>query len=797
MHKLWLWNDRAGVTMLKNFIRKGKGNSNLSAGVAMLKNFVRNEDGQYAIMFYFLSLPVLASVGLAVDYSNVTRLKSEMTNSIDAACIATGKEFITGLKTDEELRTFNRDFFYGNFTSTTYGATTVTTTLPTDAGNTTKELKCKGQLEYKTLFGGVLGALTNSPSMNNAVIVKESTMRMRNVAEIALVLDNSGSMNYNSANQNTSDPNTQRMALLRTASKNLITQLIDLGAKIQQTSDPVKFSLVPFSASVNVGPANASASWMDTRGVSPIHHENLNWGTMGALDTPWKTVGADGAKLDASGLPLSRFSILKQLKFDMAKGAENTLDCRVWKYGAITTTTSGVTNCAIFNRTVAADLKGATDSTLATAMGVTQAALKTKYEWEGCVEERPSGLSMTDTVPSSGTPASLFVPMFTPDSFNLSKYNAVGTNVYNDSGYNNWWPDYEPALTLLVNQPGTVYKTANNSTMYNQGASSATTYNYTDATWRASTGRAREADARKYYNNKPLLYGTSNSSATSTSSNRGQWLFYSSADGPNVGCTTPPITPLTGSKTTLNTAIDAMIPTAGTNVPEGIAWGWRSISSTAPFTEGTVESNRSVDKVIIVLTDGVNTYGSVSGTDYAGNKSYYASSGYSGYAGNTGPNGSGALTDATNVARILQSTSSAVEKSGTPAYLTTNYTDAMNEHMVGTLNLDIPDPVNTDIDSTGGVCTNVKGENIILMTVGLDLNPNLSSLSTAQKKETRIAIAALKACAGRSKSRKDSNGNYSKLYWNACSSTAYTGCTSLDQTFKEIADELSNLRFTQ
>lgn len=759
----------------------------------MLKKFIRNEDGNYAVIFALASLPLFASVGLAVDFSNVTRLKSEMTNSIDAACIATGKEFITGQKTDEELRTFTRDFFYGNFTGTNYGTTTVTTTLPTDVGNTTKELKCKGQLDYKTLFGGVLAFLTGSPAMNNAIIIKESTMRMRNVAEIALVLDNSGSMNYNSSNQNTSDPATQRMALLKKASKDLITQLIDLGAKIQQTSDPVKFSLVPFSASVNVGSANATAAWMDNRGISPIHHENLNWGTMGAANTPWKTVGADGAKLDSGGLPLTRLSILNQLKFDMAKGSENTAACRVWKYGTTTATTSGVSNCAVFNRSVASVPTSATDAALATAMGTTQAALKSKYQWEGCVEERPNGLNMTDAVPSSGNPASLFVPMFTPDSFNLSKYSSSS----NDAGYNNWWPDYEPATTLVYNQSGTVYKTSNNSTVYNQGATSATAYTYTDSTWRASTGRAREADARKYYNNMPLLYGTSNTSATSTSGNRGQWLFYNGAEGPNAGCTTAPITPLTGSKTTLNAAIDLMSPTAGTNVPEGLAWGWRSISSTAPFTEGTVESNRSVDKVIIVLTDGVNTYGTVSGTDYAGNQSYYASSGYSGYAGNTGTNGSGALTDATNVARILQGTSSSVEKSGSSAYLTTNYTEAMNEHMVGSVNLGIADPVNTDIESNGGVCTNIKGENIILMTVGLDLNPNLGTLTAAQKAETKIAIAALKACAGRSKSRKDSAGNYQKLYWNACSSAAYAGCTSLDQTFKEIADELSNLRFTQ
>lgn len=46
----------------------------------------------------------------------------------------------------------------------------------------------------------------------------------------------------------------------------------------------------------------------------------------------------------------------------------------------------------------------------------------------------------------------------------------------------------------------------------------------------------------------------------------------------------------------------------GTNVPEGLAWGWRTIAHAAPFTEGRPESERGNDKVVIALTDGANTY---------------------------------------------------------------------------------------------------------------------------------------------------------------------------------------------
>ena len=56
-------------------------------------------------------------------------------------------------------------------------------------------------------------------------------------------------------------------------------------------------------------------------------------------------------------------------------------------------------------------------------------------------------------------------------------------------------------------------------------------------------------------------------------------------------CTTTPITPLTdvttsAGKTTIDNAIDAMAPNGATNVPQGMVWGWRVVSSGEPFTGG-------------------------------------------------------------------------------------------------------------------------------------------------------------------------------------------------------------------
>lgn len=766
----------------------------------MLKNFVRNKEGQFAIITALAALPLFGAVAMSIDFSNLSRLRHDLKDSCDAANVDVAKAYVRGTKdnstvalTRQDLVNKARYFYDANFDENYLNASVLTLTLPDDPGNTSKKLELKCKLTYNTMFGPVLAGLTHSNVDNYSYIVEVSTMKMRNVAEIALVLDNSGSMAQDQTGATASNVANSRMGLLKTASKQLVSTLIDLGAKIHNVSDPVKFSIVPFSASVNVGntPAIKSASWMDTRGISPIHHEHLNWGTPGPTNpTGYRTTAGDGAKLDASGNPLTRFSILNALQFESMKGSENTASCKVWKDGT-TSAGSSNANCAVFNRTgVTPAPILVTSAAAATATGISVTNLKARYEWMGCVEERPYPYNINDDMTGA---SAKFVPSFAPDSFNVSKYG-TGT-VY--AGFNNWWPDFEGALNwyptysvalpMAFNAANQYYKTSTGTTVIKTTATGTTSGVYTDATWQAANSRPREVDVAKYFINRPYLYGTSNSSATSTSTRRGEWMYYKDAAGPNSSCETAAITPLTGNKTVLNAAIDAMQPTANTNVPEGIAWGWRTVSHGEPFTEGVADNRKDIDKVVIVLTDGANTYGSISGTDYVNNVSNYEAFGYQGYAGTGGPNGTAAVVSSSNKPRIFQGTN-------ITNFSTSNYTSAENQLMVGTVNLAIANPLTTDIESNGGVCKNIKDKDILLMTVGLDLNPSIGNAAT--QAATKAAIAGLKACAGRSRSRTDASGNPEKLFWNACSSTPNASCKSLDQTFKEIADELSNLRFT-
>jgi Flp pilus assembly protein TadG len=621
-------------------------------------------------------LPIMGGVAIAVDYAEMTRERQLVEHALDAAAIATARHVVDGA-TDTQLVAYATDFFHANLGGVDPADTTLTVTLPTTA-NGGGTLKLDAVLDYKPYFLPVFKQMLNGATSNDIHLATRTEVRLKNTLEVALVLDNSGSM---------SDPGTgsgeDRIDLLKDAAKQLVDTLAAQALLIKQVDKPVQFAVVPFAASVNVGPQYASAEWMDTEGISPIHHENFNWASMSTgnrraekVDGKWVKAGSDWG--DEEGDLLTRFSLYQDMKY---------VSSREW------VSTGQEYVCTKTNKYSGICTDGHWQDT-----GYYDNTIGQYSSWQGCVEERPYPYGDSDAPPDPANPATLFVPMFAPD----------------EPG-DRWATDTKP------NPSG--YGAANN--YWNDNAD-------------ATTGLAREQGMAKYYAVRP--YGVGSSKGT----------------GPNYSCTTGPITPLTDvtvadGLTTVKNAIDAMQPNGGTSVPSGLAWGWRAISSGAPFTEGRPDGQKGNDKVVIVLTDGANTYytpGSLGYSDPADNKSIYSAYGYV----NPGYNG-------TSTPRLFLGTDSNV---GQFDYSNGNYTVAMNEHMAA-------------------LCANAKKAGMMVMTVALDLDET--------KTADQAQIAALRSCSSDSRFRTDPSdpSKPAKLFWNA------TGAT-LSEDFKEIANELSNLR---
>jgi Flp pilus assembly protein TadG len=79
--------------------------------------------------------------------------------------------------------------------------------------------------------------------------------------------------------------------------------------------------------------------------------------------------------------------------------------------------------------------------------------------------------------------------------------------------------------------------------------------------------------------------------------------------GPNQLVCPSEITPLTDNKTTLKSAIDALIPVGSTYIPAGIAWGARTLSSQEPYGQAKTDAQMTAKKgkrFLVLMTDGVN-----------------------------------------------------------------------------------------------------------------------------------------------------------------------------------------------
>lgn len=620
----------------------------MRVGTQMFRKFLSSRRGNFTIATAIGMIPVMGALALGVDYAEMTRQRAAALNALDAAGIATARLIIAGAEEDEATE-FAQSFFEANLRSTDLSNIDLRVTMPTaEAAGGTLELAVR--IKYHPYFlESFFELVSDEQFVETIYYYADNQIRLKNTLEVSLVLDNSGSMDIKGTGSG-----EKRIDLLKAAAIELVETIAGQGEDIAQVEKPVQFALVPFSGSVNVGSDNKTATWMDTQGRSPIHHENFSWNTMPSN----LAVTLSGGTYIKSGSGwgsqrnevITRFSLFDSMQ--RVTGSRWQHNGSSWQqvptYGAYTS-------------------------------------------WAGCVETRPHPHAYSDSAPSLNTPATLFVPMFAPDETDRRDNN-------NRSANGNWWRDISTS----------------------------------------NSDSTRQGYMPKYF--EPAPEGKS---------------FAGPYVGPNAMCSTKPITPLTDVTTqdgldTITDAINAMEPLGATDVPEGVAWGWRTVSSGVPFTEGRPERERGNDKVVIILTDGENTYytpSSLGFNDLATNRSIYSNKGY------TGKNASGQTTT-----RLFLNTT--VSKT---TYTNANYTSAMNQHM-------------------DTVCNAAKQAGVILMTVALDL----STTNSGEK----AAIDALTKCASNSRFRRDASDptKPAKLFWNAKGG-------DLSETFRSIADELSNLRF--
>jgi Flp pilus assembly protein TadG len=207
-----------------------------------------------AITFAFASIPVMGAIGAGYDYSHANAVKADMQASLDATALMLAKEASTLSNSDLQIKA--RAYFTALFTRPEATLKTLSATYTTTGGS---NVQVGGSVEVPTTFIKALNIL-GVAALDNITVNGTSTAAWGStLLRVALVLDNTGSMSDDG-----------KMTALKTATKNLLTQLKNAASK----DGDVYVSIIPFAKDVNVGRSNYTANWIDW---SDWEDDNGSW----------------------------------------------------------------------------------------------------------------------------------------------------------------------------------------------------------------------------------------------------------------------------------------------------------------------------------------------------------------------------------------------------------------------------------------------------------------------------------------------------------------------------------------
>jgi len=535
----------------------------IATGVAsfLARNATRlfgDRRGSIAVFLGLAIIPLVGAIGIGVDTARGFLVRSRLSQALDSAALAGGRVMFENYR-DQDVAMY----FTSNFPNGYLGAT-VGTPVITDDGAKKEFLTVTAEATLPSTFMRIFG--------QNTITVRASATinRVNRGMELVLVLDNTYSMNSNN-----------KMNVLKTAANDLL----DILFGEDDTANQLSVGVVPFVTMVNIG--ESRANWTTPRpstavSVSLARSTNAtggNTGSGGLSDTENpRTYRAcattslphgfrDGQLVDVSGASPTVYNGRRQIR------------------------TTNVTGCSSGNNKFwyIVDGGGGGNAPSTTITGTITAQLPpeaftagtgysmTNGRWKGCVEQRrddpndPYDIINADAPPTTRP----FHKAYNPSTAGgpLFQQTGGGTQI---SGLR--WYDDDHRLRYQC----TTRTSTTTSTSPNQGGS-----NDCDNNW-ATGGSLNE-----------------NGNSSSAQNNR----------GPNKGCALE-VLPLQPSRAAVSSLITEMLPWngGGTNIPVGLAWGWRMLSPNyrglwggpTPATQPIDYNTALVDKVVVLLSDGKN-----------------------------------------------------------------------------------------------------------------------------------------------------------------------------------------------
>ncbi len=219
-----------------------------AAARSVISRFAASRSGNVAVIFAIASIPLVAAMGVAVDYTRAAMASDAMQDALDATSLAVSRRADLSTMTQAQIQQFASDYFNANFHVSDVENLTLSTTYTATGPSVT--VGATGDLP--TDFMGIVG--TKDVALNRLSTTVWGEARLR----VALALDNTGSMS-----------SSGKMSALKTATNNLLTQLHAAASK----DGDVYVSIIPFVKDVNVANAASYTSswdgWIDWSTTAP------------------------------------------------------------------------------------------------------------------------------------------------------------------------------------------------------------------------------------------------------------------------------------------------------------------------------------------------------------------------------------------------------------------------------------------------------------------------------------------------------------------------------------------------
>ena len=197
-----------------------------------MRNFWSDRKGNIAVLFALAIVPVIGGIGAAVDYSMASAYRTDMQKALDSTALALSKI----LPADEAtVQTIGMQYFTASMGQ--HSLTGLTLDIIPALG----KVNLRVTADFTPAIAKVFGADKFQIGAN-----AEAVWGVGKV-EVALVLDNSGSMSDYS-----------RMTHLKTAAHDLLNILKNAARE----PEDAKVAIVTFDQRVNVGTSNKNATWL-------------------------------------------------------------------------------------------------------------------------------------------------------------------------------------------------------------------------------------------------------------------------------------------------------------------------------------------------------------------------------------------------------------------------------------------------------------------------------------------------------------------------------------------------------